>query len=92
MGRWETTYVDYADRYFELSATGLVLGTGGTTFQRHLIAEIRRRTDVAGIFYTLTYLDTIGNENTMGFIFDNDQGGRIRLRNQIHVEWRKVRR
>ena len=98
MGRWETEQAEYADRFFELSVGAIVIGTGGTTRQRHLITEVRRVPDENGLLYTITYRDSAGTESSMRFYFDSSEGGRVRLKNQIRlynqlgVVWRKVER
>ena len=96
MGRWETDRAEYADRFFELSADTLVIGTGGVTRQQHLISQVSRVTDDNGLLYTIAYMDTSGTEHTMGLYFD-EPGGTLQLENQIELQnqlgmvWRKVR-
>ena len=96
MGHWETNRAEYADRFFELSAATLVIGTGGVTRQQHMISQVSRVTDDNGLLYTITYLDTSGTEHSMGIYFD-ESGDTLRLENQIELQnqlgmvWRKVR-
>jgi hypothetical protein len=98
MGRWETEQGEYADRFFELSVGAIVIGTGGTTRQNHLISEVRRMADENGLLYAVTYRDADGTESTMRFYYDSSEGGRLRLKNQIRLYnqlgtvWRKVGR
>lgn len=98
MGRWETTRPNYADRFFELSASTIVIGTGGVSRQRYTISEVSRLTDKEGLLYTVTYRDVAGEEYRMSFYFDSSGNGtlrlknQIRLRNQLHMVWRKVGR
>lgn len=98
IGRWETTQPAYADRFFELSANAIVIGTGGVSRQRHRISEVSRITDDLGLLYTVTYQDAASGETRMSFYFESSDGGSlqlknaIRLRNQVDMVWRKVRR
>lgn len=98
IGRWETSQPAYADRFFELATSFIIIGTGGAARQRYTISEVRRMDDDEGLLYTIAYRDGAGDEYSMGFYFDSSGGGtlllenQLRLRNQLDMVWRKVRR
>lgn len=98
IGRWETSQPAYADRFFELSAGAIVIGTGGVSRQRHMISEVTRTTDENGLLYTVTYQDVAAGESHMSFYFEDDGNDTLRLKNQILLRnqrdmvWRKVGR
>lgn len=92
IGRWETTTPAYADRYFELTSTNIIIGTGAGTYERSTITTVRQTVDDTGVLYTVQYVNQSGNTNSVTFYFDGHEGGAIRLRNQRDIVWRKVGR
>ena len=90
LGRWTTANPAYADRYLELSATGIVLGTGGPTRERYSISRVLQGQDDNGVLYTLEYTNLSGSEYAMSFYFDAAGGGSLRFKNQLQMTWRKA--
>jgi hypothetical protein len=91
-GRWETDAPAYADRFFELTGTSLIIGTGGGNSERSTIVKVRRAVDKVGVVYSIEYLDPAGARNRMAFYFEGNAGGTIRLKNQQGIVWKQVRR
>ena len=90
LGRWTTASPAYADRYLELSATGIVLGTGGLKRERYSISRVLQGQDDNGVLYTLEYTNLAGSDYTMSFYFDAAGGGSLRFKNQLQMTWRKA--
>ena len=90
MGRWTTTNPAYADRYFELSANTIVLGTGARTRARYSVSRVLHDQDDEGVLYTVEYTDSLGGDYAMSFYFDAARGGAVRLKNQLQITWRKA--
>lgn len=93
VGRWQTDAAAYADRYLELSAATVVIGTGAATSERYDLDRVVRTVDEEGILYTIHYSDDDGQRYDIGFYFDadDDEGATLRLRNQLGMAWRKAR-
>ena len=91
MGRWTTTSPDYADRFLELSASNIVLGTGGRTAERYRVTRILQAQDDEGILYTVEYTDSLRADYAMSFYFDAGRG-LLRFENQLQMTWQKAAR
>lgn len=91
-GRWQTDAAAYADRYLELSADTIVLGTGASTFETYGIDRVVRLVTEDGVLYTVHYRDEDAERYDIGFYFDpdDDDGATLRLRNQPEMAWHKV--
>jgi len=90
IGRWATDAPQYADRYFDLSADTLVIGTGPATSETYDVTRVWREVNDDGVLYTVEYSDDAGEEYDIGFYFDTAAGSELRMRNQPNVVWRKV--
>ena len=88
VGRWTSAHPDYADRYFELSATTLLLGTGAQTSEQYWVSRVLQDREDRDL-YTVEYTDSAGAEYSMSFYFYPAREDPVRLRNQPHVGWRK---
>lgn len=89
MGIWETQAVLYEDRYLELAPGEVRFGTGGESFARHAIAEVRRLENLEGVGYRITYLSDEGDEHFLSLEYDSDDA-RLSLTNQPHLVWTRT--
>ena len=95
IGTWQTDSPDYAGRFFTLSADEfslLLIGTGTSTPERYHIASVTRIRDKYGMLHTIEYADAEGTDYHMGLYYDPEDGGRLRLKNQRNMIWRRMRR
>ena len=89
MGRWTTTSPGYADRFLELSASNIVLGTGAGTAERYRITRVLRAQDDEGVLFTVEYTDSLRTDYAMSFYFDAGRGS-LRFKNQLQMTWQKA--
>ena len=95
IGTWHTDAPDYAGRFFSLSADELsllLIGTGTATPERYRITAVIRIRDDYGMLHTIEYSDSDGTDYRMGFYYDPADDGRLSLKNQLNMIWRKTGR
>jgi len=90
-GRWETDAPAYAGRFLQLSSDELLIGTGPATVERYHLDRVHRLESGESILYTIEYSDDDGDEYDIGFYYDSQRGGSLRMRNQRDMVWRKAR-
>lgn len=93
VGTWETDHPDYAERFFSLSADEfslLLIGAGDTNPRRYQVISITRELDQYGMLHTVEYADADGVDYHMAFYYDPADGGRVMMKNQRDMIWRKT--
>ncbi len=92
IGTWRTTDPDYAGRFFTLTDVQLLIGTGEARPERYRIVTVVRLQDEVGFLHTIEYVDGDGQQYHMALYYDTSGNGRVRLKNQPNMTWRKARR
>lgn len=88
LGVWTTSDARYKDRFFELTPTPtLRLGTGEANVDIYVIWNIETVPQNALTLYTVTYLNSSGDEYLFKFRYDPFDGGIITFVNQDEMKW-----
>lgn len=91
-GTWTTDDERYEGRFFELTRTSVVIGTGDGRASSYPIAAVILTDDEQGrAIHVVEYLDG-AMTHTMAFYFSTaEPGGTVRMKNQPTIVWRKPR-
>lgn len=90
IGVWETSSPSYADRPFEITASEIIFGTGGNTFDTYPIAKTKTEKDPAGrTLYNIWYKNIGGKKYKFSFYYDPANQGTIKFKNQQEMVWTK---
>lgn len=88
LGVWTTSNARYKDRFFELTPTSaLRLGTGEANVDIYVIWNIESVPQHALTLYTITYLNSSGDEYLFKFRYDPFDSGIITFVNQGEMKW-----
>ncbi len=92
LGVWKTSGPKHADRFFELKKDVIVFGTGGSSVTANSIFEVEevREEKEKMVLYTIHYTNEKGGEYIFSFYYDPTNGGTIRFKNQMQIEWKKA--
>lgn len=92
VGTWTTDDARYEGRFFELTPTTLVIGTGEGRATSYSIAALHLTQDEQGRdVHRVDYVDA-GTTHSMAFYFSAaEPGGAVRMQNQPTIVWRKRR-
>jgi len=89
-GIWKTADPRYEGRSFELRADTLILALGEEGKQSYPIEKLEKNQDLRATLYVLTYRNLIeGFSDSLVFYFEPREGGLIRFKNQMGIEWKK---
>jgi HAMP domain-containing protein len=89
-GTYVTSDPRYADRYFRLSDSELVLGLGEHGERRHAIRSVELDWKEQRALYTIEYLGEQDRER-LRFFYERKGNGQIYLENQPTIRWTKER-
>jgi hypothetical protein len=92
VGLWKTSAPKYADRSLEFTKDSIIFGGGKGNFDPHPIVNIETIREGHSILYTITHLNSEGQQYTLSFSYDPAKGGVIRFKNQKAIAWTKERR
>ena len=88
VGTWTSDDALYQDRFFELSETTLVIGTGEGREASYPIAGVYLTEDDRGsTVHVVEYVDA-GSKLPMAFYFSSSEGT-VRMRNRPMIVWRR---
>lgn len=92
VGTWSTDDARYEGRFFEISPTTLVIGTGDGRATSYSVTALYLTQDEQGRdVHRVDYVDA-GTTQSMAFYFSaTEPGGALRMRNQPTIVWRKSR-
>ena len=92
VGTWTTDDARYEGRFFELTRTALVIGTGDGRAKRYPIATVLLTDDEQGrAVHVVEYVDG-ATTHSMAFYFSSaEPEGTVRMKNQPTIVWRKSR-
>jgi hypothetical protein len=89
-GIWKTEDSRYEGRSFELRADTIILALGEEGKESYPIETLEKRQELRGTLYVLTYRNLIeGFSDSLLFYFEPREGGLIRFKNQMEIEWKK---
>ena len=91
LGVWTTSAPRYADRYIEIRHDMIIFGTGGDTFELHVLAELKEAREGEAMLYTITHLNHFGQPYSLSFYYKPSGDGIIRFKNQREIVWTKER-
>jgi hypothetical protein len=91
IGVWETTFPNYADRFFEIRSNEILFGTGEGKFDTYPITKIKMEKDREGQknLYLICYKNIEGKMYKFFFYYDPANQGTIRFKNQREMVWTK---
>lgn len=92
VGVWKTSAPKYAGRSLEFTKDSIIFGTGEGNLDPHPIANIETIHEGNSILYTISHLNSEGQQYILSFSYDPANGGVIRLKNQKTIAWTKERR
>ena len=87
LGVWETTAVNYEDRFFEIADATITFATGEGKQDICYIQAVTRTIEDKKTVYTITYDNIEGAEFKLSFYYKPARGGAIQFKNQMDVEW-----
>jgi hypothetical protein len=92
VGVWKTSAPNYADRSFELKKDAIIFGTGEgkVSFNTILQVEEVREEKEKMVLYVIHYTGEGGNDYALSLYYDATNGGTIRFKNQMQIEWTKA--
>jgi hypothetical protein len=88
VGVWKTTNPRYAERYFEIRNTELIIGTSKGEAEVHALRGVESKVADDRLSYALHYGEADGGESILAFYFD----GNIRLVNQEDILWTRAKK
>jgi hypothetical protein len=91
IGVWKTDDPRYIDRYFELTADTITVGTGENGKDPYAIHSVAKHLDMRGISYLVTYVNPVESvTDTLSFDYEPRDGGMIRLKSQRSIVWKRA--
>jgi len=91
IGKWTTSEPRYHDRFIEITKETLVYGLGGDKEDVYPISSITKDLRDDNILYTINFESKDGHKFTRSFYYAPFDGGRIRLKHEENVAWRKYK-
>lgn len=91
LGVWTTSTPRYADRYIEIRNDMIIFGTGGDTFELHVLAEFKEVREGEALLYTIIHLNHFGQPYSLSFYYEPSGDGIIRFKNQREIVWTKAK-
>ena len=89
VGIWKTSDTKYEDRFIEFKKDAVILGQGDGNETSLPIQKVTLIRQNGKELYTVHYLDTDGDKDSISFYYDS-VGGILRLKNQERIEWTKA--
>jgi len=90
IGVWETPDSTYADRFFEIKKDLIIFKTGGPAIDLGNILKIIKMDHEEKTLYTIYYNTDEGVDLQFSFYYEPLDGGKILLKNQQEIVWRKT--
>lgn len=92
VGVWKTSARQYADRSFELRKDTILFGTGGSGVSVNPIVKVEqvREEKENMVLYVIHYTGEGTSDYVLSFYYDAANGGTIRFKNQMQIEWKKA--
>jgi hypothetical protein len=90
IGQWTTSSPKYSDRYFELSKVSVVFGTGGDSIATNFVTQVEERVKNGTTETIIEYKNTKGESGRLCLFWEPSENGRIRLKNQEEIVWRRT--
>jgi len=89
VGVWKTSTPGYTDRYLELRKQMVIFGMGSSSISINPIVKMEEVRKENTDLYVIQYVGDGNKTYSLAFYYSPSNGGRIRLKNQIQIEWIK---
>jgi hypothetical protein len=87
VGVWNTTAINYEDRFFKISDSTIAFGIGDGKQDIYYIQAVTQTLEDKKHLYTISYENIEKTDFKLSFYYDRDAGGVIRFKNQMDIEW-----
>lgn len=89
IGVWKTSLASHADRFFEIKAEDLIIGTGGQTSTTYPLTRFVGTKSDTGTVYMIYYENEKGEESSMYMLYSEEGGGTLMDLNRTDLIWKK---
>ena len=86
-GVWQTTETKYTNRYFLLDKNAIGFGAEDGKVDWYEITRVDETVEGNKILYTIEFQQVEGAVIKKYLYYDSKNGGRIRFKNQLNIEW-----